>query len=427
MHGDFELIVFDEAHQGVEQIKKILSKIDIRNSKVVGFTATPYNEAMLQVFKEIVYEKDILWMINNGYLCEPKALQISTTTDLRNVKTVAGEFNQKQLEETVNTASRNDMIVRAYQEFASNRKKTLVFATGINHSNDLASEFNKQGLNAKSIDSTITDLERENILHDFKNGNLPILVNVGILTTGFDFPPVDCIIIARPTKSKILYAQIIGRGLRTWEGKDNCLIMDFKDVIKSNDLINMSSIFNMEIKNGETLSEAQARIEVEKEERIRWLAEQEKLKQEREEELRLKAEQIEMFNRDVSAAFSNAYYDWYKVKTNLYSVSENSEVNYVIQIENGDFIAYKINTSKDYNNQYVQVMEGFDSILEAIQVVENSIKNPKSFADKNALWKSDKATPKQLEYCRNAQTKWDCHKYFTSYKIIKLLEKERYL
>ena len=154
-------------------------------------------------------------MINSKYLCEPKAIYVYSDVDLSNVKTVAGEFNQRQLEDAVNTENRNDIITDAYIKYASDRKSTIVFASGIAHARDICQSFKDKNIVCDYIDSTIEDTQRELVISNFKSGKLPVIVNVGVLTTGFDFEPTDCILMCRPTKSKILYTQIIGRGLRT--------------------------------------------------------------------------------------------------------------------------------------------------------------------------------------------------------------------
>ena len=106
------------------------------------------------------------------------------------------------------------------------------------------------------MDSTVEDFIREQIISDFKNGKIKVLVNVGILTTGFDYPAVDCLIYARPTKSKILYTQILGRGLRNAEGKQDCLVIDVVDICRKYDIQSMTNIFDIEIRDGETLTQA---------------------------------------------------------------------------------------------------------------------------------------------------------------------------
>lgn len=411
-YGGFGLIIFDEAHQACSQIIKVLSKMDISESKVLGFTATPFSKDITNVFKEILYNKDILYMIDNSYLVEPKVLQISTKTNLAGVKTIAGEFNQRELELTINNEYRNDLIVKAYVQFASDRKHTLVFASGIEHCEDLTKEFRKQGIKCKNIDSTLSKENRENILEEYKTGKINVLCNVGVLTTGFDDPQTNCIIYARPTNSKILFTQILGRGLRIFEGKTDCLVMDFKDVCSSHDLMDMESLFDVNFKNGQTLNEAREDKKNE-EEAIR--IQREKIEMERQEQLELVAKQIKLFNKEMHRAFADVSYDWYKVTPSIYAVSENSDNHIAIESGDNEFLIYKVITTKDEKS--VDFVDSFENVIDAIHYVEDNISNPKSFAYKDAAWKFDKATENQKKYVPWSKTKWDCHKFFTSNSI----------
>jgi len=411
-YGEFGLIIFDEAHQAVSQISKILSKIDTTKSKIVGFTATPFSKDITNVFKEILYSKDILYMIDNNYLVEPKVIQISTKTSLAGVKTTAGEFNQRSLELTVNNDYRNDLIVKAYKEFASDRKHTLVFASGIEHCEDLTKEFINQGIKCNNIDSTLSQVDRDKVLKQYKTGKIDVLCNVGVLTTGFDDPQTNCIIYARPTKSKILFTQILGRGLRIFKDKVDCLVMDFKDVCSSHDLMDMESLFDVNFKKGQTLNEAR---EDKRHEAEIVRIEREKIEIARIEQLELVAKQIKLFNKEMHRAFTNVSYDWMKVSPNIYAVSESSDHHMAIESGNGEFLIYKVTTKKD--NKAVEYVDSFENVTDAIQYVEDNIMNPKSFAYPDAEWKKDAATANQKKYVPWSKTKWDCHKFFTSNSI----------
>lgn len=408
-HGEFEYIICDEVHQAVDQIKNVLLKIDTTNSTVFGLTATPYNSEMFTIFKGIDYNKDILWMIENNYLVEPKVIQINTKTSLKGVKTIAGEFNQKDLELTVNTEYRNDLIVKAWKEFASDRKHTLIFCSGIDHSYDLANEFKSNGISSESIDSTLTSIDREKILNDFKSGKIKVLCNVGVLTTGFDFQPTDCIIYARPTKSKILFVQILGRGLRTAENKEDCLVLDFKDIASQHDIMAIDELFGVKFKNGEKFSDAKERIELEKQQ---YEEELKRKEEERQREIELIATQVKLFNREMNRAFMDVYYDWFKIENNTWAVSESANKHYAIHNYNNEFVVFEIISIKD--NKNIEELNSFENVLDAIKFSEDNIKNPKSFAYKNADWKLDPITEKQKQYCRFGKTKFDAHKYFIS-------------
>lgn len=424
-YGEFEYVVFDEVHQAVDQCDKIIKKINNKNTKVIGLTATPFNDSMLKIFDKITYSKDIMWMIENDYLCEPKAYQIQTTTDISKVKSVGGEFVQSELELTVNNDERNDLIVKAYKEYANNRKHTLVFATGIDHSKDLCDEFNKQGISCGFVDSTLTKDERENALNNFRNGTYKVMCNVGVLTTGFDFPEVDCIMFCRPTKSKILYIQCLGRGLRKAEDKENCLVLDFKDIVAKHNLMDISSVFDVEMQDGETPREAIQR-EKEAEQKEKERIEKERIKREEERRMieEIIAKEMELFNTNLDKTFKeNSYYDWFKINFKMYALSESSDMHYVVYKEGSDFYTFKVITTK--NKQSCEELDVFSNCIDAIKYIENdNISDARSFAYKNVRWKKEEMTPNQRKYVKSysLHTKWDAHIYFSAWQIKKQVE-----
>lgn len=422
-HGEFELIIFDEIHQAMDQVIKIVDKIDSKETKVVGFTATPYNPALTKLFDGIAYRKTILDMILNNYLCEPRALNIHTNTSLTNVKTTLGDFNQKQLEQAVNTEERNDLIVETYKKYASDRKATLVFCVGIEHSLQVAKEFNKQGIKCKSIDSKLDTVDRESILREFKNGELPVLCNVGVLTTGFDHPETDCIIMAKPTKSRTLYEQIIGRGLRLAEGKKDCLILDMVDVVKKHDLMSLSDVFGFEIKENETVKEAKKRVDKEEDDKKR---EYELREQQRQEELRLIAEQVALFNKQIANAFEDSYYDWFNVQGNIYCLSKSSSYHFIINKTSSNMFAiYDVYINgKERSMRLLEVEDDVIIAMERVETYYVKWHNSYSYKDiSDDSWKSHNATENQLRYVPFKKgTKWDVHKYFTSSNIMKILK-----
>jgi len=407
-------ILTHNCHQAANQLIKIIDKLN-SNVKIIGFTATPYTKECIDIFGEPAYRRSIYEMIMDNYLCEPMAYQVSTKTNLNDVKVIAGEFNQRQLENTVNNIERNRIVVESYKKYSSNRKATLVFASGISHSNDLAKEFTDKGIYCRSIDSTLTDDERDNILEEFKFGKLPVLVNCMILTVGFDHPPIDCLILARPTKSRILYEQILGRGLRLFKDKENCLVIDVQDIIKNHDLMDISAVFDMNIKSGETIKQAEIRIQKEHEENEKLKQEEElrKIEQERkrQEELELIAKQIKLFNKDLALRFRESYYDWFKIDNFTYAVSQDSDNHFVIENDNNEFYVYKICTDKKL--KYVECINTSISVLETINYVEQyCFRRLTSFVYRDAIWKREEATEKQKQYVKWAKTKWQVHCYF---------------
>jgi superfamily II DNA or RNA helicase len=427
-HGDFELVFFDECHSSVGQIKKIIDKLN-PNIKVIGVTATAFNPEMKKVFHGIIYEKSILEMINKKYLCEPKAIYVYSDVDLSSVKTVAGEFNQRQLEDAVNTDNRNDIIVDAYLKYASDRKSTIVFASGIAHARDICQKFKDNNIICDYIDSTIEDSQRELVIDNFKSGKLPVIVNVGILTLGFDHPPVSCIMMCRPTKSKILFTQIIGRGLRTSEGKENCLVIDVVDIVRKHDLMTMTDIFGVELKDQETLSEA-----IEREERnvAEKVAREEIAKQKETERLKLIAESLKLFKTNMSDYFDESYYDWYRCDNNTYALSTNSDYHYVIyksMVEN-TFELYFVNTTNRINTKdYISENENLIDLIEESE--KYASRKYSTFLDRKAKWKFESSTQKQLEWLgkewwakgKVLKTKMDIHMVTKSNKITWIMKK----
>jgi len=427
-HGDFELAIFDESHVACGQIKKIIDKLN-PNIKIIGLSGTPWNLEMKKVFNGIIYEKPILEMINNKYLCEPKAIYVHSDVDLSNVKTIAGEFNQRQLEDAVNTNPRNDLIVESYLKYASDRKSTIVFASGIAHARDICQTFKDNNIVCDYVDSTIEDTQRDLVISNFKSGKLPVIVNVGILTLGFDHPETSCLIVARPTKSKILYTQIIGRGLRTSEGKSNCLIIDVVDIVRKHDLMTMTDIFGVEIKDQETLTEA---IEREEKNKAEKLEREELAKQKEIERLALIAEELKLFKTNMSEYFSESYYDWYKCDRDTFALSITSDLHYTIykNLQENIFELYMVNTTNRINTK--DYISEDDNLINLIEEAEKyASRKYSTFLDRKAKWKYEPATQKQLDWLKSQwwangkvlRTKFDVHTCVKSNKISWIIKK----
>jgi len=414
-NGDFKYIIFDECHVAVEQIKKITDIIG-KNSIVIGVTATPFNPKMVEVFDKIIYEMTLLEAIKSNYLVEPKARKVYTNTDISNVKTIGGEFIQKHLEEAINNDDRNNIIVKSYLDYATDRNHTIIFASGIDHANAITKCFQDNGIDARSIDSTLDSIQRKNTLEDFKNGKFKVLVNISILTTGFDFPALDCVIMARSTKSRILYMQCLGRVLRLSEGKENALIIDIDDIVNKFSLINIDSIFNITFHDDETLTEAEERIKIaDKEEKERLILEQEERERQKLEQLKLESEEIDLFNSNIKNVYEYSsldWFEWYYNKNIYYILSLNDKIDIILTKIDDEFISYR------YENKLLEEYERNENLKELVDNIDNmAYTYGSSFIDKNAKWKKDKPTDKQIACIKGnwkVYTKFDCHKYFKS-------------
>lgn len=181
------------------------------------------------IFDEIVYHKSLLQFIQDGWLCPLKITTIETNVDLSRVATRYDDFSTAELSRAVNIETRNTIILESWKKYARNRKSTLVFAVDMMHTHELCNVFRSAGVLAEYITSRTPMATRRDIISRYAAGDFPVLVNCGILTEGTDIPRVDCILMARPTRSTVLFQQMFGRGLRLYPAKTDCLMIDYVD------------------------------------------------------------------------------------------------------------------------------------------------------------------------------------------------------
>jgi len=221
-HGD--VVIVDEAHEWHKHMAGWMAEWD--RIPFIGLSATPWTKGLGQHYDDLIIAETTQGLIDRGYL-SPFRVYAPSAPDLRGVKTVAGDWDQKQVGERMDTPALTADIVATWLKIGENRP-TLCYAVNRAHAKHLTDEFNRSGIPCGYIDA-YTDLpEREIIKQKFHNGELKVVLNVGCLTKGIDWD-VRCIILARPTKSEMLFVQIVGRGLRTANGKADCLILDHSD------------------------------------------------------------------------------------------------------------------------------------------------------------------------------------------------------
>ena len=175
----------------------------------------------------IIYHKDYVDMIGDKWLSDVVFTTVQSKADISRVKhTRHTDFQIGDLSRAVNNKMSNETTVRAWISKAAGRKSTLVFCVDLNHVTDLTATFRSHNIDAKYITSDTPKRVRSERLEAFKNGEFPVLLNCGVFTEGTDIPNIDCVLLARPTKSQNLLVQMIGRGMRLCPGKDNCHIID---------------------------------------------------------------------------------------------------------------------------------------------------------------------------------------------------------
>lgn len=232
----FDYIIVDEAHLSMAPTwTQCIDHFDFK--LLLGLTATPKRLdglSLTHLFDKIVVNRDISYGIQNGWLVEIDAVQVKTQLNISAAKNVGGDFSQKDLE-VINCPERNGLIVEKYVEYA-NGTKAIGFCNNVQHAIDLAKTFNDAGISASFVcaDESICPDRKERLsLH--KSGEIKVMLNVDILTAGYDDPSVVTIIQATPTQSLVKYLQSTGRGTRPLPGIVDGLdsVMDRRAAIAS--------------------------------------------------------------------------------------------------------------------------------------------------------------------------------------------------
>lgn len=232
----FKLVLVDEAHHIVAPTYRTtlahfgLNEKSPDSPVLVGVSATFSRFDGLKLgaaIDHIVYHKDYTDMINENWLANAIFTTVQSKANLSRVrKDKFGDFAVGQLSKAVNTLQTNEITVRAWLANAAERKSTLVFCVDIGHTKQLTDTFRQSGIDARYITGTTPKATRDEQLDKFRNREFPVLLNCGLFTEGTDIPNIDCVLLARPTRSRNLLIQMIGRGLRLYPGKKDCHIID---------------------------------------------------------------------------------------------------------------------------------------------------------------------------------------------------------
>jgi superfamily II DNA or RNA helicase len=221
---DVGLVIIDEAHHN--SFQKLIDKFD--NARIIGVTATPYSSdvsfPMNKTYNELIIGESISSLIENGFLASPVSWRYDV--ELNTLKTGAhGDFTVSTSDELYASPAMLELLLHAYEEHSKN-KKVLIFNNGIFSSKAVCQMFNDAGYPARHLDNETSPTERAEILEWLKKTKNAILTSVSILTTGFDEPSIQTVILNRATTSLTLYHQMIGRGSRTLKKKKSFTIID---------------------------------------------------------------------------------------------------------------------------------------------------------------------------------------------------------
>lgn len=220
----FSLVVIDECHRGHSNsyINTFTHYRQNHELKIVGFTATPNRtdkKALGQIFETVAFDYPPFDCMNDGWLVPPKVLYTTIHgMDLSKVKTTAGDLNAGDLAKVMEMAKPLNDVAKATIDGCGDRK-TIVFTVSVDQAAMLTEIINNhKPESARHVTGKTDEFTRSNIMHDFRHGAFQYLVNVGVLTEGVDIPTVSAVVMARPTKSALVFAQQIGRALRPQDG-----------------------------------------------------------------------------------------------------------------------------------------------------------------------------------------------------------------
>lgn len=224
---DAALIVCDEAHHSCSQSYTEIFDL-YSHARILGVTATPARidgQGFKFLYDALVVGPKVAELIEAGHLCKFKLFASPNAIKTAGVRTIGGDFNLRQLAKVIDSSLIKGDAIETWRKYADG-KKTVVFAVDVSHSKATAATYLEAGIPAEHLDGETPSSERKAILERFRAGETLVLCNCGIVSEGFDVPNIEVIQCLRPTKSLILWLQMLGRSLRPAVGKDHALIID---------------------------------------------------------------------------------------------------------------------------------------------------------------------------------------------------------
>ncbi|MGE0483493.1 MAG: DEAD/DEAH box helicase [Gammaproteobacteria bacterium] len=219
---DASLLLIDECHILYRAHARLLERWDA--VPTIGLTATPFTRGLGQYFTNLVAPTSIQELTDNRLLV-PAIPFGPAKFDVDAVAIRGGDYVVGELSKAVNRVELHAEVVSTWKRLGEGRP-TLVFCVDIAHSKAVASAFQEAGVNAAHVDGYMDRQERQISIERFRIGEITVLCSVACLSVGFDAPNASCLVLARPTKSPTLHVQQIGRGLRAFEGKTGCIVID---------------------------------------------------------------------------------------------------------------------------------------------------------------------------------------------------------
>jgi superfamily II DNA or RNA helicase len=398
-----------------------------KNILLLGVTATPNrmdNKGVNTIFDKQVYSFDIKAGVDCKALVRPKGRIIRTRTDITKVKQQQGDFKIGELSEAIDTPERNLLVVKAYLDNLKDIpfERAIVFAADVAHTKHLTETFKEQGVSADYVTGETPSEERKQKLLDFKTGKISVMVNAMVLTEGYDNEYVGGIMIARPTRSGILYLQMIGRGTRPVllaDGtpsplKNHVLVLDFVDVTTRHDVKTISHIINIDQPidfKGQDIFAAQDKIND-----LMELAPGTDLSKLDIERIDYAIQEVDLLAglhppREIT---DNTRFDWFKIMDGYYKLNLGSEKGnpisrslYIEENQLGEWVVTDRAYNKTTRMETTMIVGDYSNFKESLKEADHYIKNTYSeslrLIDSRATWRFGDKTPTQIEYLRKAR------------------------
>lgn len=249
--GSFDGVIIDECHHAVSRsyrrILEALGAMRPDGPPVIGLTATVERSdqiALSEVFDGIAYQYPLLQAIQDGYLADIQVESLELDVDLDALPKTGNDYQTGALSDALLEAGVAEAVADAYLTHVQGRK-ALVFTVSVEQAQRTATALTHRGVAAEWISGDIPTSQRRAALDRLRTGETRALTNCAVLTEGFDEPSLEALILARPTQSKSLYLQMMGRGLRRYPGKDRCLVVDVAGISRQHSLIQAPTLFGL--------------------------------------------------------------------------------------------------------------------------------------------------------------------------------------
>jgi ATP-dependent helicase IRC3 len=398
--GDFNLLVVDEAHHASPSnstYKRVLDHFG--HVPRLGVTATPQrgdHKSLAGVFDSIVYFRSIEDMIKEGWLVPPVGYRVKTGSDLSDVHLRGGEFVENELADAVDNQARNELAVSAYQELAIGRR-AVVFAVNVAHGEHLAEAFRAAGVSCESVFGKTDKEIRKEVLANFAAGKISVLTNCAVLTEGWDDPGVSCLILARPTRSTLLYTQIIGRGLRLHPQKDDCLVIDLADACAGKKPVGLPTL--MGLPDDMDLQGKKVHEVAEKYRELEEKSPEEASRVSSVDDLDAAFEKIDLFRPPElsaeTAEFSKLI--WMEIAHEHWVLNLGGDHRERINIQSDAIGNYVVSLQSNLGSK---VLGKTDNMVLAFNKTDNWVRKNRDermgLLNRDALWRNDKPTEKQI-------------------------------